>query len=90
MGSLWVVAPVAPTGECLSLLKDIGEVEHLVLLVTRWSTRPSSGRSSASFLPLVSGRHPASTAPSGPLVSSQLHQPSRFRVDGVLPPLVER
>ena len=29
-GKLWVVAPVAPTGECLSLLKDIGEVEHLV------------------------------------------------------------
>ncbi len=25
-GKLWVVAPVAPTGECLSLLKDIGEV----------------------------------------------------------------
>ena len=33
-GKLWVVAPVAPTGECLSLLKDIGEVEHLVLPVT--------------------------------------------------------
>ena len=37
-GGLWVCAPVAPTGECLSLLKDLGPVRHLVLPVTALET----------------------------------------------------
>jgi len=34
-GTLWVNAPVAPTGECLALLQELGgEVSHIVLPVT--------------------------------------------------------
>ena len=33
-GTLWVHAPVAPTGECLSLLRELGTVNHIVLPVS--------------------------------------------------------
>ena len=33
-GTLWINAPVAPTGECLALLKELGEVSHVRALHT--------------------------------------------------------
>ena len=33
-GSLFVIAPVAPTQECLALLNEVGTVSHVVLPVT--------------------------------------------------------
>ena len=66
-GKLWVVAPVAPTGECLSLLKDIARSSTWYYRSRPWSTRPSSGRSSANFRPRVCGRHRGQYGPFGTL-----------------------
>lgn len=30
-GSLWVAAPISPTGECLRLLDELGPVAYLVV-----------------------------------------------------------
>ena len=77
-GKLWVVAPVAPTGECLSLLKDIGEVEHLVLPVTALEHKAFFGPFQRQFPPATVWAAPGSTAPSVLLVSHQKRRRCRF------------
>jgi Domain of unknown function (DUF4336) len=50
-GSLWVHAPVAATKECIKLVSELGNVEHIVL--------PTTG-TAAKFTVHHSKRHPSS------------------------------
>ena len=84
-GKLWVVAPVAPTGECLSLLKDIGEVEHLVLPVTALEHKAFFGPFQRQFPQASVWAAPGQYGPFGTLGFSPETSTLPFRVDGVLP-----
>ncbi len=84
-GKLWVVAPVAPTGECLSLLKDIGEVEHLVLPVTALEHKAFFGPFQSQFPQASVWAAPGQYGPFGTLGFSPETSTLPFRVDGVLP-----
>jgi len=84
-GKLWVVAPVAPTGECLSLLKDIGEVEHLVLPVTALEHKAFFGPFQRQFPAASVWAAPGQYGPFGTLGFEPASSTLPFRVDGVLP-----
>ena len=84
-GKLWVVAPVAPTGECLSLLKDIGEVEHLVLPVTALEHKAFFGPFQRQFPAASVWAAPGQYGPFGSLGFEPATSTLPFRVDGVLP-----
>ena len=76
-GKLWVVAPVAPTGECFSLLlKDIGEVEHLVLPVTALEHKAFFGPFQRQFPSASCVAAPGQYGPFGTPVSPETSTPT--------------
>lgn len=84
-GKLWVVAPVAPTGECLSLLQELGEVEHLVLPVTALEHKAFFGPFARRFPDATVWAAPGQYGPFGSLGFEPSSSTLPFRVDGVLP-----
>ena len=85
-GGLWVNAPVAPTGECLSLLADLGApVEHLVLPVTALEHKAFFGPFARKFPRASTWVAPGQYGPFGSLGFDPATSTLPFRVDGVLP-----
>jgi len=85
-GGLWVNAPVAPTGECLSLLADLNApVEHLVLPVTALEHKAFFGPFARKFPKATAWVAPGQYGPFGSLGFAKESSTLPFRVDGVLP-----
>ena len=76
-GKLFVHAPVAPTAECISLLKELGEVAYVVLPVTAVEHKVYMGSFVAQF-----PKAKVYVAPGQ--FSWPLDLPLGFRVDGIL------
>ena len=91
-GTLWVNAPVAPTGECLALLKELGEVSHIVLPVTALEHKAFFGPFVRSFPKAKTWVAPGQYGPFGELKPNSLDGSGKdgyaismpYRVDGVL------
>lgn len=84
-GGLWVCAPVAPTGECLSLLRDLGPVEHIVLPVNALEHKALAGPFARAFPGASVWVCPGQYGPFGSLGFDAASSSLPFRVDGVLP-----
>ena len=79
-------APVAPTGECLSLLADLNApVEHLVLPVTALEHKAFFGPFARKFPKATAWVAPGQYGPFGSLGFAKESSTLPFRVDGVLP-----
>lgn len=90
-GKLWVHAPVAPTGECLALLSEIGgEVAHIVLPVTALEHKAFFGPFARAFPDAQTWVAPGQYGPFGELtrasdeVADGWKSTLPYRVDGVL------
>lgn len=76
-GGLWVHAPVAPTEECLTMVKSLGEVKHVVL--------PTTGLEHKLFMAPFVAKFPDAKVWIAPgQWSWPVDLPLGFRVDGVL------
>jgi hypothetical protein len=84
-GGLWVSAPVAPTGECLSLLAELGPVEHVVLPVTALEHKALFGPFARRFPAASVWVCPGQYGPFGRVGFDADASTLPFRVDGVLP-----
>ncbi|KAG5189708.1 hypothetical protein JKP88DRAFT_262068, partial [Tribonema minus] len=76
-GGLWVHAPVAPTLECQRLLREVGEVEHIVL--------PTTALEHKVYMRDFTRAYPKAQVWVCPgQWSWPINLPLRFRVDGML------
>jgi hypothetical protein len=76
-GGLWVHAPVAPTGECVRLLNELGQVEHIVLSTTAFEHKV--------YVADFSRRYPKAKVWACPgQWSYPINLPPPFRVDATL------
>lgn len=48
-GGLWVHAPIAPTQECVQMVKELGDVEYIVLPTFAYEHKAFVGPFSRSF-----------------------------------------
>ena len=75
--SLWVHAPIAPTDECIGMVKSLGEVKHIVL--------PTTGLEHKIFMAPFVAKFPKAQVWVAPgQWSWPVDLPLGFRVDGVL------
>ena len=91
-GTLWVNAPVAPTGECLALLRELGDVSHIVLPVSALEHKAFFGPFVRSFPRAQTWVSPGQYGPFGELKPRSPDGSGRdgydismpYKVDGVL------
>ena len=85
-GGLWVNAPVAPTGECLSMLNELGTVKHIVLPVTALEHKAFFGPFVRRFPDATRWVSPGQYGPFGslPLGGGPEASSLPYRIDGVL------
>ena len=85
-GGLWVNAPVAPTAECLAMLKELGTVRHIVLPVTALEHKAFFGPFVRQFPAATRWVSPGQYGPFGSLPIGQGPSGSTlpYAIDGVL------
>ena len=85
-GVLWVHAPVAPTGECLAMLAELGTVRHIVLPVSALEHKAFFGPFVRQFPEATRWVAPGQYGPFGaaPLGGGVRGSSLPYRIDGVL------